>query len=276
MSEFIEITDFSAPTLDIYARLSEPQLLHFYEPEIGIFVAESPKVITRALDAGYQPISFLCAAENHHPDTREVLARCLDIPVYTAKSDVLTQLTGFQLARGLLCAMHRKPLVSIADLCQNARRVAVLENVENPTNVGAIFRNAAALGMDAVLLTTDCSDPLYRRSARVSMGTVFQVDWTFFKPNDDMVCTLRELGFYTAAMALRNDTRRITDPDIRAKEKLAVILGNEGDGLKPETIAACDCTIKIPMTHGVDSLNVAASSAVAFWELGNLRENERL
>lgn len=260
----IDITDFFAPELDVYARLTENQLLNREHPKEGLFIAESPKVIERALDAGCVPISFL--AEKRHLETqaKDILQRCGDIPVYTAEFDVLTQLTGFQLTRGMLCAMRRPPVKSPEDICKSARRVAVLENVMNPTNIGAIFRSAAALGMDAVLLTPQCSDPLYRRAIRVSMGTVFQVPWTWI----DDAQQLKALGFQTAAMALRDDTLSIRDPKLRDCKKLAVVLGTEGDGLAAQTIAACDYTVKIPMSHGVDSLNVAAASAVAFWELG--------
>ena len=246
MSNIIEITDFNASELDVYARISEIQLLNRAEPEKGIFIAESPKVIERALDSGCQPISFLVEHKHVEGEAKELIRRCGDIPVYTAEFDVLTQLTGFKLTRGMLCAMRRPALPDIVDVCKNARRIAVLENVVNPTNVGAIFRSAAALGMDAVLLTPGCSNPLYRRAIRVSMGTVFQ----------------------TAAMALREDSFGIDDPHLMAEEKLAVVLGTEGDGLASETIADCDYTVCIPMAHGVDSLNVAAASAVAFWQLG--------
>lgn len=258
-----DITDFLSPKLDIYARLTENQLLNREHPEDGIFIAESPKVIERALDAGYTPISFL--AEKRHLETqaKDILSRCGDIPVYAAEFDILTQLTGFQLTRGMLCAMRRPIPKSCEEICQSARRVAVLEDVMNPTNIGAIFRSAAALGMDAVLLTPGCSDPLYRRAIRVSMGTVFQVPWTWIENVQD----LKTLGFQTAAMALKEDTLTIRDERLHQCEKLAIVLGTEGDGLKNETIAACDFTVKIPMTHGVDSLNVAAASAVAFWEL---------
>lgn len=273
MPDIREITDLSAPELDVYARLSEGQLLHYYEPDTGLFIAESPKVISRALDAGYEPVSLLMEPEHVEGEAREVVSRCGGIPVYTAETRILTELTGFQLTRGVLCAMRRRRLPDAASLCAGARRVAVLENVMNPTNVGAIFRSAAALGMDAVLLTPGCSDPLYRRAARVSMGTVFQVPWTFF---DRQQCpwpergmeALRELGFKTAAMALKKDSVSIGDPALLAEERLAVVLGTEGDGLAAETIADCDYTVMIPMAHGVDSLNVAAASAVAFWELG--------
>ena len=273
MPDIREITDLSAPELDVYARLSEGQLLHYYEPDTGLFIAESPKVISRALDAGYEPVSLLMEPEHVEGEAREVVSRCGGISVYTAEARILTELTGFQLTRGVLCAMRRRRLPDAASLCAGARRVAVLENVMNPTNVGAIFRSAAALGMDAVLLTPGCSDPLYRRAARVSMGTVFQVPWTFF---DRQQCpwpergmeALRELGFKTAAMALKKDSVSIGDPALLAEERLAVVLGTEGDGLAAETIADCDYTVMIPMAHGVDSLNVAAASAVAFWELG--------
>ena len=280
MPNIIEITDFSAPELDIYARLTENQLLNRHEPEKGIFIAESPKVIERALDAGCRPISFL--SERRHVDGqgRELVERGGEIPVDVAERGVLTKLTGFQLTRGMLCAMYRPPLRSVEEVCAGAKRIAVLENVVNPTNVGAIFRSAAALNMDAVLLTPACSNPLYRRAIRVSMGNVFLVPWTFLGgqesgedawPGEGME-TLRRLGFKTAAMALSDRSVSIADPRLKAEEKLAVILGTEGDGLAGETLADCDYVVKIPMSHGVDSLNVAAASAVAFWELGRLAE----
>ena len=264
MSEIIQITDISAAELDVYARLNEAQLLHYYEPDEGIFIAESPKVITRALDAGYEPISMLVEKRHINGEAKELLSRC-NVPVFTADEDILTKITGFRLTRGALCAMRRKPLLDISEVCRDARRIAVLENVMNPTNVGAIFRSAAALNMDAVLLTEGCSDPLYRRAERVSMGTVFQVKWTYFDGN---ISTLKRLGFASAAMALDDNSISISDPVLKAEKKLAVILGTEGDGLAAKTISDCDYTVKIPMTHGVDSLNVAAASAVAFWELG--------
>ena len=271
MPNIIEVTDFTASELDIYARLNETQLLHYYEPDIGIFITESPKVVERALNAGYEALSFLVEPRHIEGEAAGVIARCGDIPVYTAELPVLTQLTGFQMTRGVLCAMKRKKLPCIEEVCAGARRIAVLENVVNPTNVGAIFRSAAALNMDAVLLTPGCSDPLYRRSARVSMGTVFQVPWTYFPegawPKEGME-SLRKLGFKTAAMALSNDAVDIDDPMLMAEEKLAVVLGTEGDGLAKSTIADCDYTVCIPMSHEVDSLNVAAASAVAFWQLG--------
>ena len=264
MANIIEISDFSAPELDVYARLTENQLLNREHPERGIFIAESPKVVQRALDAGYQPVSMLLQRSHIDGEARELLAQCGEIPVYTAEFDVLTQLTGFQLTRGVLCAMRRTPLPSVEQVCSGAGRVAVLENVMNPTNVGAIFRSAAALEMDAVLLTPACSNPLYRRAIRVSMGTVFQVPWTFL---DRSVEQLKELGFRTAAMALTDDSVSIRDPRLAAEERLAIVLGTEGDGLARSTIAGCDYTVKIPMAAGVDSLNVAAASAVAFWQL---------
>ena len=271
MPDIIEVTDFGAPELDIYARYTEAQLLHFYEPNGGIFIAESQKVIGRALDAGYEPISFLMEKKDVDTQAREILARCADVPVYVAELSVLTKLTGFALTRGMLCAMHRKPLAPVEKVCAGAHRIAVLEEVENPTNIGAIFRSAAALHMDAVLLTPGCSNPLYRRAARVSMGTVFQIPWTSFPDgtwHKEGMDTLRQLGFRTAAMALRDDSVGIDDAALLAEDKLAIILGTEGDGLSSDTIADCDYTVKIPMAHGVDSLNVAAASAVAFWQLG--------
>ncbi|MDO5351072.1 MAG: RNA methyltransferase [Lachnospiraceae bacterium] len=273
MLNIIEITDFSAPELDIYARLTEAQLLHYHEPKGGLFIAESPKVIERALDAGCVPVSFLLERKQIEGQASRVLSRCKDTPIYTADFDVLTNLTGFQLTRGVLCAMLRPKLPDVESICAHARRIAVLENVMNPTNIGAIFRSAAALNMDAVLLTPACSDPLYRRAIRVSMGTVFQIPWTFLGhentwwPQPGMKL-LKKLGFQTAAMALSDDSISIEDPRLMSEEKLAIVLGTEGDGLAAATIADCDYTIRIPMSHGVDSLNVAAASAVAFWQLG--------
>lgn len=272
MANIITITDFYNEALDVYARLTENQLLNRDDPSKGIFIAESPKVIERALDAGCIPLSFLVEDKHVETQAKELLLRCPDIPVYTAPFEVLTQLTGFALTRGMLCAMRRPALPSVSELCRTSSRIAILENVMNPTNVGAIFRSAAALHMDAILLTPGCSNPLYRRAIRVSMGTVFQIPWTFFDDTsswqDAGMQTLREHGFLTVAMALRNDSVSIDDPRLTSAEKLAVILGSEGDGLASETIADCDYTVKIPMAHGVDSLNVAAASAVAFWELG--------
>lgn len=269
--QLIDITDFQDPALDVYARISEGQLLNRAEPEKGMFIAESPKVIQRALQAGYQPISFLVERKlaRTNRETRELLECCVDIPIYTAEFEVLTQLTGFMLTRGMLCAMYRKPLPSMEEVCREAKRIAVLENVVNPTNVGAIFRSAAALGMDAVLLTRACANPLYRRAIRVSMGTVFQVPWTFADADWEStgVEKLHTLGFRTAALALSDDSVSIEEEALRKEEKLAVVLGTEGEGLLDGTIAACDYTVRIPMQHGVDSLNVAAASAVAFWEL---------
>lgn len=279
MPNIIEITDFTATELDIYARLTENQLINRHEPEKGLFIAESPKVIERALDAGYVPVSILAEKKHIEGQAQSVIARCGDIPVYTAEFDVLTQLTGFQLTRGVLCAMRRPKLPSVETVCAGARRIAILENVMNPTNVGAIFRSAAALNIDAVLLTPACSNPLYRRAIRVSMGTVFQIPWTYLggefaenpqesqwpEPGMDI---LRKLGFRTAAMALTDQSVSIDHPALLAEEKLAIVLGTEGEGLADSTIASCDYTVRIPMSHGVDSLNVAAASAVAFWQLG--------
>ena len=265
MSNVIEITDFSAPELDVYARLTEAQLLNRHNLKEGLFIAESPKVIDRALDAGCVPVSILVETAHLRGESQAVIDRCGDIPVYTARFDVLTQLTGYQLTRGMLCAMRRPALPTVEEICKTARRIAVLEDVMNPTNLGAIFRSAAALGMDAVLLTPACSNPLYRRSCRVSMGTVFQVPWTYLDEN--WIETLRGMGYKTCAMALKDDSYSVDDPALREVEKLAVVLGTEGDGLAASTIANCDYTVKIPMYHGVDSLNVAAASAVAFWEL---------
>lgn len=307
MINIIEIKDLDAPELQIYYNLNEAQLFHYFEPKPGIFIAESPKVIKRALDAGCVPMSFLMEKKHVKTQAKEILVRCeklqsqdikqtdkmeaengnssmaaehdipvctaeCEIPVYIAEIEVLAKITGYQLTRGMLCAMYRPTLPSVEQICKNARRVAILENVVNPTNVGAIFRSAAALGMDAVLLTSACADPLYRRASRVSMGTVFQIPWTYFDKNacwpDGAMDVLHKLGYKTAAMALRDDSVSIDDEKMMAEEKLAIVLGTEGDGLADHTIADCDYTVKIPMTHGVDSLNVAAASAVAFWQLG--------
>lgn len=274
IQNMIEITDFDAPELDVYARLTEAQLLNKDHPEDGLFIAESPKVISRALDGGYELVSVLVEKKQvlEDAETIAVLGKCGNVPVYTAEFEVLTKLTGFKLTRGMLCAMKRRRLPGLQEICNGCDRIAVLENVMNPTNVGAIFRSAAALHMDAVILTGGCSNPLYRRASRVSMGTVFQIPWTFVDnsviwPEEGMKI-LRELGFRTAAMALKEDSASIDDPELMKEDKLAVILGTEGDGLAPETIADCDYTVMIPMSHGVDSLNVAAASAVAFWQLG--------
>lgn len=278
MPNIIEITDFEAPELDVYARLTENQLLNRHEPEKGIFIAESPKVIERALDAGCIPLSLLLERKHVESQARDVIARCGNIPVYTSDFEVLTKLTGFKLTRGVLCAMRRPPLPSIENVCRDARRIAILENIMNPTNIGAIFRSAAALNMDAVLLTPACSNPLYRRAIRVSMGTVFQVPWTFLGGTEAEwpgpgIALLQSLGFKTAAMALSDDSIPVDDPRLKDEEKLAIILGTEGDGLAESTMADCDYTVRIPMSHGVDSLNVAAASAVAFWELSKNNPN---
>ena len=267
MAEIVEITEFAAPELDIYARLTENQLLNRADPENALFVAESPLVIGRALDSGCVPVSFLMERKHAEGKGKELLLRCGEIPVFVAEKEVLCQLTGFHLTRGMLCAMRRPKLPSVREICENARRIAVLENVMNPTNIGAIFRSAAALNIDAVLLTNAGSDPLYRRAIRVSMGTVFQVPWTYLPEERPWQELLQELGFQTVAMALREDSLSIEDPRLAAERKLAIVLGTEGDGLAPDTIAHCDYTVRIPMSHGVDSLNVAAASAVAFYEL---------
>ncbi len=276
---FIKVTDLQQDELAVYTSFSEVQLLHLYEPGEGVFIAESPKVIIRALDAGYEPVSILmedAQARAQTPEIKAVFQKCENrgaFPVYVANGEVLAKLTGFRLTRGMLCAMRRRKMLSVQEICAGARRVAVLERVVNPTNVGAIFRSAAALGMDAVLLTHECSDPFYRRAARVSMGTVFQIPWTYFDkeawPGQGMD-VLRKMGFQTAAMALREDAVSPDNAKLRDVQKLAVVLGTEGDGLAADTIAECDYTVCIPMARGVDSLNVAAASAVAFWELGVL------
>ena len=273
MPNVIEITEFAAPELDVYARLTENQLVNRADPENGLFIAESPNVILRALDGGCEPVSLLMERRHIDGQAKEVVERCGDIPLYTAPLPVLTELTGFPLTRGVLCAMRRRPLPKPEDICREARRIAVLEHIMTPTNLGALFRSAAALGMDAVLLTPACCDPLYRRSVRVSMGTVFQVPWAYLGEDvsqwpEPGMTRLRELGFRSAAMALREDSVSIDDPALMAEEKLAIVLGTEGDGLGDGTIADCDYTVRIPMSHGVDSLNVAAASAVAFWQLG--------
>ena len=260
----ITVTDISAPELDVFARLTESQLRNKKEPEKGVFIAESPKVIKTALDAGYEPVSFLMEQKHIDGDAKEILARCPQAPVYTADREVLEQLTGFALTRGVLCAMRRPPAQKIEDTLKTARRVAVLEGIVDATNIGAIFRSAAALGMDAVLLTSTCCDPLNRRAVRVSMGTVFQVPWAV---SDDWMPALYAHGFQTAAMALDERAISIEDERLQKAEKLAIYMGTEGDGLNKETIAACDYTVIIPMYHGVDSLNVAAASSVAFWQL---------
>jgi len=269
MAHIISITDFDTPELDVYARLTENQLVNRADPANALFIAESPLVIGRALESGCVPVSFLMEPRHLTSQALPLLERCPeDIPVYTAAPEVLTRLTGFHLTRGMLCAMRRPALPTVEEVCANARRIAVLENVMNPTNIGAIFRCAAALGMDAVLLTAAGSDPLYRRASRVSMGNVFLIPWTYLPEEAPWPERLRRLGFQTVAMALREDSLLLNDPRLMAAEKLAVVLGTEGDGLSDGTIAACDYTVRIPMTHGVDSLNVAAASAVAFYQLG--------
>ena len=273
MPNIVEITDFHAPELDPYARLTQNQLRCRLEPEKGIFIAESPKVISRALDAGYEPVSLLMERRQITGPAAEILTRCGDVPVYTADRELLAGLTGFELTRGVLCAFRRPAPRSAEELCKEARRVAVLEGIVDSTNVGAIFRSAAALNMDAVLINPSCCDPLCRRAVRVSMGTVFQVPWAQLgeTPADwpgQGLARLRAMGFKTAAMALSDRSVPIDDEALAAEAKLAIVLGTEGDGLAHATIAACDYTVKIPMSHGVDSLNVAAASAVAFWQLG--------
>ena len=272
MPNIIVISDFSAPELDVFARLTEAQLRNRQDTEKGLFIAESPKVIQRALHAGYQPVSLLMEEKHINGQARELLSQCGDLPVYTADRQTLANLTGYELTRGVLCAMRRPPLPPVEELCAGARRIAILESIVDPANVGAIFRSAAALNMDAVLVTPTCCDPLYRRAVRVSMGTVFQIPWTRIGstpadwPEKGME-QLRQLGFKTAAMALEDDSVSIDDAALCAEEKLAIILGTEGDGLSSRTIADCDYTVRIPMTHDVDSLNVATASAVAFWQL---------
>ena len=272
MPDIIEITDFSSPALDVFARLTEAQLRSRVEAEKGVFIAESPKVIGRALDAGYEPLSLLMERRQIEGQGRDIIARCGQVPVYTAERGLLAKLTGYPLTRGVLCAMRRPRLPGVEELCAGARRVAVLEGIVDSTNIGAIFRSAAALSIDAVLVTPSCSDPLYRRAVRVSMGTVFQVPWTRIGneasdwPRQGIQC-LRQMGFKTAAMALSDNAVSIEDPVLCGEKKLAIVLGTEGDGLAPCTIAGCDYTVRIPMAHDVDSLNVAAASAVAFWQL---------
>ena len=273
MPNIIEVTDLFAPQLDVFARLTEAQLRNRQDTEKGLFIAESPKVIQRALDGGWEPVSLLMERKHIEGQAREILARCGDIPCYTADREVLASLTGYELTRGVLCAMRRAPLPSVEEICASARRIAVLESIVDPTNVGAIFRSAAALNMDAVLVTPTCCDPLYRRAVRVSMGTVFQVPWTRIGAShtdwpERGMAQLHALGFKTAAMALKDDSVSIDDAALCGEEKLAIILGTEGDGLSNATIADCDYTVRIPMSHDVDSLNVAAASAVAFWQLG--------
>ena len=272
MPNMIEIVDFEAPELDVYARLTEAQLRNRRETEKGIFIAESLKVIEYALDAGCEPVSFLMERKHIEGQAKGLLARCGDVPVYTAECEVLAELTGYELTRGILCAMRRPAMPSVEEICKKARRIVVLDGIVDPTNVGAIFRSAAALNMDAVLVTPSCCDPLYRRAVRVSMGTIFQIPWTRIGEHSSQwpcigIERLKEMGFKTAAMALTERSISIEDESLKEVEKLAVVMGSEGHGLSEETIAACDYTVKIPMSHGVDSLNVAAASAVAFWQL---------
>lgn len=270
MANIVEIQDFSDPALDPFARLTEGRLRN--ERALGLFIAESPKVIGRALDAGCRPVSLLMERRHIQGQAREIIARCGEVPVYTAGEDLLAALTGYRLTRGVLCAMRRPVLPGVEEVCAGARRVVVLEGVSDPTNVGAVFRSAAAMHMDAVLVTPTCCDPLYRRAVRVSMGTVFQIPWTRIggAPEDwpgPGLARLRALGFRTAALALLDSAVSIEDPRLMAEEKLALVLGTEGDGLARDTIAGCDYAVRIPMAHGVDSLNVAAAGAVAFWQL---------
>ena len=272
MAQIIEITDLSRPELDVYLRLTEAQLRCRLEPEKGIFIAESPTVIGLALENGCQPLSLLMERRFIDGKASEIIRRCGEIPVYTGERELLAGLTGYELSRGVLCAMRRPQPARFEALCTGARRVAVLESIVDATNVGAIIRSAAALGIDAVLLTPNCCDPLNRRAVRVSMGTVFQIPWAYIGQNAGEwphpgIDRLREMGFRTAAMALREDAVPIDDPRLAAEEKLAIVLGTEGTGLARTTIADCDYTVRIPMQHGVDSLNVAAASAVAFWQL---------
>ena len=263
MHNIHEITDFSAPELDVFARLTEAQLRNKRHPEDGLFIAESPKVIARALDAGFQPVSLLMEEKQITGQGADIIARC-QVPVYTGSRQLLAQLTGYELTRGILCALRRRPLPSVEEICKNAHRIAVLESIVDPTNVGAVFRSAAAMMVDAVIVTPTCCDVLARRSVRVSMGTVFQVPWTV---SGTWQADLHALGFKTAALALTDESLSVEAPQLKSAEKLAMVLGTEGDGLRRETIAGCDYTVKIPMAAGIDSLNVAAAGSVAFWQL---------
>lgn len=272
----IEVNDLNDPRLELYTKYKENQLFHIYEPELGVFIAETPQVIERALEAGYEAISVLAEEKYLSGFGGEVLEKCGDVPIYIAPVKQISTMVGYNLTRGMLCAMRRKPYPSLEEICADARRIVVLEEVVNPTNVGAIVRSAAALGMDAVVLTSGCADPLYRRAARVSMGTIFQIPWTilpakaadgtYYWPQYGMA-ELNKLGFKTVSMALRDDSVGIDDEKLLQEDKLAVIMGTEGEGLKDATIDASDYTVRIPMKHGVDSLNVAAASAVAFYQL---------
>ncbi len=269
----IEISSENRKETEIFTSVPERELYHYYEPDRGIFIAESPKVIERALNAGYEPLELMMCRRDITGEAAKIISRCGDIPLYTGDYDEITAVTGFELIRGAICAMRRRKLPAAEEICRDARRIAVLENVVNPANMGSIFRSAAALDMDAVLLTKGCTDPLYRRSSRVSMGTVFQVPWTFIDAAENGYTELlRNLGFSLAAMALCDDSVDIDDAALNSEEKLAVIMGAEGEGLLASTIEACDYTVKIPMSHGVDSLNVAAASAVAFWQLGRKKK----
>ena len=260
----IEITTLDVPGVEVFGMLTEAQLRSRVETERGVFIAESPKVIRVALDAGYEPVSLLCERRHIMGDAADIVERCGDIPVYTGERELLSQLTGYTLTRGVLCAMRRPVLRSLEEVCRGARRVAVIDGVSDTTNIGAIFRSAAALGIDAVLLTPDACDPLNRRAVRVSMGSVFLVPWT---RTDGSLAGLKRLGFRTAAMALKDRSLSLDDPVLKSEPRLAVVMGTEGDGLADRTIAEADYVVRIPMAHGVDSLNVAAASAVAFWEL---------
>ncbi|MDE6092395.1 MAG: RNA methyltransferase [Ruminococcus sp.] len=269
MSKIIEIDNLESEDLRPYTITSEIQLRRYFEPDkLGIFIAESPKVIRLALNDGYEPLSVLSERKYIDGQARDIIERCGNIPVYTADSNILTRITGFKLTQGVLCAMRRRQNPSAEYILEHSSRIAVLEDIMNQTNVGAIIRSAAAMNIDAVLLTPACSDPLYRRSVRVSMGTVFKMPWTYFDDNTSYVECLKKHGFSTVAMALHDNTLDIDDPVLKSQKKIAVILGTEGEGLKQSTIEKCDYTVKIPMADGVDSLNVAAASAVAFWELG--------
>ena len=266
----IELTSLSHPGVDVFASLTEAQLRNRLEPEKGVFIVESPKVIRVALDAGYEPLALLCERRHIEGDAADIICRVGDIPVYTGERELLAQLTGYTLTRGVLAAMRRPLPRSVEDVCRDARRVVVIDGVVDTTNIGAIFRSAAALGIDAVLLTPTSCDPLNRRAVRVSMGSVFLVPWTWMEadtPGGHYGDRLRQLGFRTAAMALTDQSVGIDDPALMAEPRLAIIMGTEGDGLPHSTIADADYVVRIPMAHGVDSLNVAAASAVAFWQL---------
>jgi tRNA G18 (ribose-2'-O)-methylase SpoU len=263
----IEIQSLQEKGADLFSTLTEAQLRNRLDPERGIFIAESPKVIHVALDAGYEAVALLCERKHIEGDAREVIERCGDIPVYTGSRELLSQLTGYTLTRGVLCAMRRKPEKSVEEVCKDARRIVVIDGVVDTTNIGAIFRSAAALAIDAVLLTRNSCDPLNRRAIRVSMGSVFLVPWTWL---DTPASHLHSLGFRTAAMALTDDSISLDNPRLKQEPRLAIIMGTEGDGLPQTTIDDSDYVVRIPMSHHVDSLNVAAAAAVAFWELRTL------